>query len=193
MEFNKTVVNPMLVGSIQLMKEEDTPEHRNMFVLELQKASLISPALIEPEPVENAEGVPVLSPGSKIQFPMIFTPNKKSFFMGFTDISEYKKWQEKNKELPFFALKFEDYVGMLMGKDAQGNLCPALGFVINPYGENVVVPRELVAGVMAARMAQLRQQAGPEALRNLNITVPEEARAARKSDDEDKADPRIQV
>lgn len=193
MEFNKTVVNPMLVGSIQLMKEEDTPEHRNMFILELQKASLISPALIEPEPVENAEGTLVIAPGSKIQFPMIFTPNKKSFFMGFTDISEYKKWQEKNKELPFFALKFEDYVGMLMGKDAHGNLCPALGFVINPYGENVVVPRELVAGIMAARMAQLRQQAGPEALRNLNIIVPEEARAAKKTNDEDKADPRIQV
>ena len=193
MEFNKTVVNPMLVGSIQLMKEEDTPEHRNMFVSELQKASLISPALIDPEPVENGEGTLVIAPGSKIQFPMIFAPNKKSFFMGFTDMSEYKKWQEKNKNLPFFALKFEDYVGMLMRKDARGNVCPALGFVINPYGENVIVPRELVAGIMAARMAQLRQQAGPEALRNLNITVPEEARASQKSDDEDKADPRIQV
>ena len=193
MEFNKTVVNPMLVGSIQLMKEEDTPEHRNMFILELQKANLIAPALIDPEPVENAEGTLVLSPGSKIQFPMIFTSNNKSFFMGFTDIAEYKKWQENNKELPFFALKLEDYVGMLMSKDAQGNICPALGFVINPYGENIVVPKDLLAGIMAARIAQLRQQAGPEALRNLNITVPEEARAAKKSDDEDKVDPRIQV
>ena len=193
MEFNKIVANPMLVGSIRLMKEEDTPEHRNMFVLELQKSSLIAPALIEPEPVENAEGTLVIAPGSKIQFPMIFTSNKKGYFMGFTDMLEYKKWQENNKELPFFALKFEDYVGMLMSKDDQGNLCPALGYVINPYGENIVVPKDLLAGIMATRIAQLRQQAGPEALRNLNITVPEEARAVKKSDDEDKVDPRIQV
>ena len=193
MEFNKMVSNPMLVGAIELLKAEDSAEHRNLFVEELLKASLLAPAVVEPAPMEDAEGKLTLAPESKIQFPMLAAPDKKRFSMGFTDMTEYRKWQEKNKELPFFALKFEEYVGMLMRKDAQGNLCPALGFVINPYGENIIVPRELVAGIMAARMAQLRQQAGPEALRNLNITVPEEARAAKKSDDEDKVDPRIQV
>ena len=28
MEFNKPVSNPMMVGSIELLKAEDTPEHR---------------------------------------------------------------------------------------------------------------------------------------------------------------------
>ena len=28
MEFNKSVSNPMLMGAIELMREEDTPEHR---------------------------------------------------------------------------------------------------------------------------------------------------------------------
>ena len=175
MEFNKTVANPMLVGSIQLMKEEDTPEHRNMFVAELQKSSLIAPAVIEPEPAENAEGKPVIAPGSKVQFPMISTSDGKRFFMGFTDMAEYQKWQEKNKELPFFALKFEDYAGMLLSKDSQGNICPALGFAINPFGENIIVPKEMVASVMAARMAQARQRAGADPLRNPNIIMPEGA------------------
>lgn len=191
MEFNKTVTNPMLVGCIQLMKEEDSPEHRNMFMAELQKASFIAPAIIEPEPAANAEGQPVIAPVSKIQFPMISTPDQKRFFMGFTDMAEYRKWQEKNKELPFFALKFEDYVGMLFRKDPQGKPCPALGFVINPYGESIVVPREMLAGIMTARMAHIRQQAGP--LQNLHISVPEEARTARKTGDEDKVDPKVQV
>ena len=77
--------------------------------------------------------------------------------MGFTDPVEYRKWAEKDKELPCFALKFDDYVNMLFRKDAQGNDCPALGIVINPVGENVVVPKEMVAGIMAARSGQLQQ------------------------------------
>ena len=35
MEFNKPVSNPMMVGSIELLKAEDTPEHRQMFLDEL--------------------------------------------------------------------------------------------------------------------------------------------------------------
>ena len=35
----------MLVGCIQLMKAEDTPEHRSMFVEELVKASFQAPEI----------------------------------------------------------------------------------------------------------------------------------------------------
>jgi hypothetical protein len=41
MEFNKPVSNPMMVGSIELLKAEDTPEHRQMFMEELQKAKFL--------------------------------------------------------------------------------------------------------------------------------------------------------
>lgn len=157
MEFNKSVSNPMLVGCIQLMKAEDTPEHRSMFVEELVKASFQAPAIIEPAPVQDAEGKLMIASGSRVQFPMLVTKDGKKFFMGFTDPVEYRKWAEKDKELPCFALKFDDYVNMLFRKDAQGNDCPALGIVINPVGENVVVPKEMVAGIMAARSGQLQQ------------------------------------
>ena len=50
MEFNKPVSNPLLMGSIELMKAEDTPAHRNMFMGELAKAEFLSPAIIEPAP-----------------------------------------------------------------------------------------------------------------------------------------------
>ena len=36
MEFNKSVSNPMLMGAIERMKVEDTPEHRNRFIGELE-------------------------------------------------------------------------------------------------------------------------------------------------------------
>ena len=147
----------MLVGCIELMKAEDTPEHRNMFVTELTKALFQAPAIIDPEPEADEEGNLTVAPGSRVQFPMLATPDGKRFFMGFTDPLEYRKWVEKNKEMPTFSLKFDDYANMLLRRDAQGNDSPALGFVINPMGANVIVPKEMVAGMMAARVAQARQ------------------------------------
>jgi len=147
----------MLVGCIELLKEEDTPDHRNMFVGEMANASFLSPAMIEPPPAEDSDGNPRVAPGSRVQFPMLSAPDGRKFFMAFTDESEYGKWEEKNQKMPFFALKLEDYAAMLFRKDAAGNTCPALGFVINPYGANIIVPKEMAAGVMAARAAAAKQ------------------------------------
>ncbi|MCM1062899.1 MAG: SseB family protein [Eubacterium sp.] len=162
MEFNKPVSNPMLVGCIELLREEDTPEHRNMFVTEMTKASFLAPALIDPEPEENAEGKLTIKGNSKVQFPMLSAPDGKKFFMAFTDASEYGKWQEKARPLPTFALKFDDYVAMLFHKNSDGSTSQALGFVINPVGCNIIVPKEMIANIMAARVAAARQQAAKQ-------------------------------
>ncbi len=159
MEFNQSVSNPMLVGAIELLKEENTPAHQNMFAAELAKASFLSPALIEPEPKEGEDGKLAVAPGSKVQFPMVSSPDGQKFFMAFTDMSEYEKWQEKNKKLPYFALKIEDYAAMVLRRDAKGNLCPALGIIINPMGGSIVVPREMLAGMMSAKIAHAKQMA----------------------------------
>lgn len=159
MEFNKSVSNPMLMGAIELMKAEDTPEHRNMFLGELAKANFLSPAIVEPLPGEGPDGKPVIAPGSKVQFPMLTGAEGMRFFMAFTDMTEYEKWQEKNPEpkLPYFALKIEDYAAMVLRRDAKGNICPALGITINPFGANIIVPREMLAGIMSAKAAAVRQ------------------------------------
>lgn len=157
MEFNKAVSNPMLVGCVQLMRAEDTPDHRNMFVNELVKALLQAPALIDPAPTEDAEGKLTVAPGSRVQFPMLSTPDGKRFYMGFTDQPEYDKWAEKNNKLPFFALRLDDYLNMMFRRDPQGKENPALGLVLNPMGDNIVIPREMLAGIMAAKMGQMQQ------------------------------------
>ena len=159
MEFNKSVSNPMLMGAYELMKAEDTPEHRNMFTQEMVKATFLSPAVIEPAPAEDAEGKLTISPGSKVQLPMLSTNNGSRFFMAFTDEAEYDKWREKNQKYPTFALKLEEYAAMILRRDPNGNICPALGVVINPYGANVIVPREMLANIMSVRAAQARQEA----------------------------------
>ena len=145
----------MLIGAIELMKAEDSSEHRSMFMEELMKAEFWCPAIIEPEPKEDAEGKPQIGPGNKVQFPMLSTADGTRFYMAFTDESEYNKWVEKTtKKLPVFALTFDDYAGMVLGRGPNGNLCPALGIVINPYGANIIVPREMLAGIMSSKMSR---------------------------------------
>ena len=155
MEFNKPVSNPMLVGAIELMKAEDTPDHRNMFLNEMMKAFFLAPAIVEPAPEPDKTGKVKLAAGSKVQFPMLTTKDGKRFFMAFTDWMELKKWKDEENQQTF-ALKFEDYAAMLLRKDAQGNTSPALGFVINPYGGNIVISKEMAAGLMAARLAKAK-------------------------------------
>lgn len=159
MEFNKTVSNPMLMGSIELMKAEDTAAHRNMFMGELVRAELLTPSIIDPAPQENEEGKLTIAPGSKVQFPMLTTQDGAKFFMAFTDAAEYEKWQEKNQKFPTFAIKVEEYAAMILRRDSKGGLCPALGLVINPMGANIVLPREMLAGMLSARAAQAKKTA----------------------------------
>ena len=151
MEFNKPVSNPMMVGSIELLKAEDTPEHRQMFLDELQKAKFLSPVVIDPVPVPDENGRVTIARDAKVQFPMLSTEDGRKFFMAFTDWTELKKWRDEENQQTF-AMNFDDYAGMLLRKDAQGNISPALGFVINPFGGNIVVTREMVASMIAAKL-----------------------------------------
>lgn len=151
MEFNKPVSNPMMVGSIELLKAEDTPEHRQMFLDELQKAKFLAPVVIDPVPQPDEKGQVKIARDAKVQFPMLSTEDGRKFFMAFTDWTELKKWRDEENQQTF-AMNFDDYAGMLLRKDAQGNISPALGFVINPFGGNIVVTREMVASMIAAKL-----------------------------------------
>ena len=159
----------MLVGCIELLKAEDTPGHRSMFITELQKADLLTPALIEPAPVEDEEGNLKLLPDSRVQFLMLTSSDGEKYFMGFTDEAEYQLWVEKNTSLPTFAVKFDDYVLMLMNKDSRGIPSSAQGFVINPFGANLAVQKDMIANIMAGRMIQALKQDDKRSVRKLRV------------------------
>ena len=90
---------------------------------------------------------------------MLNSPDCAKLFTAFTDAAEYGKWQEKNQNLPTFAIKVEEYAAMILRRDPKGGLCPALGLVINPMGANIVLPREMLAGMLSARAAQVKKMA----------------------------------
>ena len=51
------------------------------------------------------------------------------------------------------------YAAMILRRDPKGGICPALGMVVNPFGANIILPREMLAGMMSAKAAQARQAA----------------------------------
>ena len=53
MEQAKSITNPMLVGAIELMKAENTLEHRNLFIGEMIKAKFLAPVVLDPEPIDR--------------------------------------------------------------------------------------------------------------------------------------------
>lgn len=152
MEFNKTVSNPMLIGSMQVMKAEPTPEHKNMFVNEMMKAKFLAPVVITPEPELNEQGEPVIGKENKIQFPMLTAPDGKNFFMAFTDKMELKGYKD-GEETYTFALTIDDYTRMILSKGSV-----AAGFVLNPYGDNIIIPKEMLASFV---MTKLKAQGIP--------------------------------
>ena len=157
MDFNKPVTNPMLVGAIELLKAEDTPDHRKLFMDEVMKATFLMPTVVTPVPEPGEDGKVKLQPGSKVQFPMLATPDGKHFFMAYTDWTELKKWKDEENQQTF-AFRFRDYAEMLFQKAPDGMANSASGFIINPFGGNMVITKEIAASWMAQVLNQAQQQ-----------------------------------
>ncbi len=150
MEYNKSVSNPMLMGAIELMKAENTPEHKKMVSDEIVKAHFLSPAKVTPIP---ESGETVLGSGSHVQLPVLAAPDGRQYFMAFTDMGELRKWRD-DEEQQTVSMGFDDYAAMMFRKDSQGNQCQAAGIVINPFGVNIIVPKSTVAQYITAKMAK---------------------------------------
>lgn len=155
MEYNKSVSNPMLMGAIELMKAENTPEHRKMVSEQILNAHFLSPAAVDPIPEPNDKGERIIGPEHHVRIPVLMSSGGKPFFMAFTDMTELKKWKDE-EEQQTLSMSFADYAGMLFRKDGQGNPSPVVGFVINPFSENIIVPKEMVEHYMKAGLAQAK-------------------------------------
>ena len=144
------------------MKAEPTPEHKKMVSDEIVKAKYLCPVVMIPQPEVEASGEVKPAEGTQIQFPILTAPDGKQFFMAFTDTSELQKWKD-HADKQTMATSFEEYAGLLLQRDREKQLAPAVGFVINPFGANLIVPREMVARYMATKMAQAKEkgQGGP--------------------------------
>lgn len=152
MEFNKSVSNPLLIGAIELVRAENTPEHMKLLTDQMLQAKYMTPAVVTLIPSEGKENANAEETGKHVNMPLLAAPGGKQYFMAFTDMEELKKWKD-DAEQQTVVMTFDEYASLLFQKDSQGNLSQAAGFVINPFGANLIVPREMVAKYLSTKMA----------------------------------------
>lgn len=144
MEKQKTISNPMLMGALELLKAENTPEHRNMVMQEILHAQFMSPVIVDPPLVPDEDGVARMTPENKINLLMLTAADEKKYFMAYTDMEELKMYNT-DAQYQIFAFRFSDYAKMLMNPSGDPN---NNGVIINPFDHRLVITKEMVQDML---------------------------------------------
>lgn len=147
----KSLKNPDLIQAYRLMEYDSTPERQAEFMQEVVDARYMAPASFSPEPEEDEEGNLIFSDDATVTFPDIRNKGDDKFFPAFTDWKEMQKWEMKEGQ-HVIGLSFEDFAAMILqDKDAAG-------FVINPFGENVKIDREIIMTLKKQQASFIKRQ-----------------------------------
>lgn len=138
-DVNTPVTNSDLVLAIKEMQQNNTREAQDQLISEVMKAHFISPVNISPEPgPSDKDGKVVLKEKTTISFNIIENTANQHFFLAFTDWDELGKW-DKSENQQTLILTFDDYAAMVLDEKGDSD-----GFVINPYGGNMVFNKNIV-------------------------------------------------
>ncbi|MBO4292752.1 MAG: SseB family protein [Lachnospiraceae bacterium] len=160
MFFNQKVENPMLCGAIEAFKADRNDQKRMQVVEEILKAYFLCPCTVSERPVLDENGEPVLPDGCEISPKMIQDKEGRPLLLAFTNEQQMEKWQEQRtiRDIVYpFATSFLEYASFMLQQQEDGSYGPAQGFVIDPYGDNYVVDRDMVANMLVR--LQMRSEA----------------------------------
>lgn len=137
MDINKPITNPNLVDAIKEMKQGNKEEE--LFWEEIFKAMFLCPINMEIGKTTQKENHKiVLGEGTSIALMSIDNEQGEHFLMAFTDWDELKKWKQ-NYDQQTLVLSYEDYQGIIIKNNSTYQ-----GMVINPFGENIVLDRQML-------------------------------------------------
>ena len=77
------------------------------------------------------------------------------YYLAFTDLDEYAKWNEEANHNEALIMSLEDFGNILIRQ-----LNDLKGFVVNPYGENVSISKDLLLSLLKQREAKMQAQRG---------------------------------
>lgn len=138
MDINKPITNPNLVNIIKEIKKGNKEEE--LFWEEIFKAKFLCPVNMEIGKTTQKENHKiVLGEGTSIALASINNEQSEHFLMAFTDWDELKKWKQHSNQQTL-VLSYEDYQGIILKNDSVYQ-----GMVINPFGENIVLDRQMLA------------------------------------------------
>lgn len=124
-----------LMGKV---KVKNTQEMQNQLLKEVAASHFLIPVVMNGSPLPTQAGKVTLPENSEMIFPMLEDQDKRQFAMAFTCWEEVYKW--KREEQPqAIVFSFQEYVSLILREGSTLG-----GFVINPFSDNLLFPRELI-------------------------------------------------
>lgn len=140
---DEQVKNPELIAAMREMQKHENSRTLSKMAAALMDSRLLSP--IEQQTIlTEKEG-----PSTRIRFESIQNTEGDKYYLAFTDMNEYEKWNENGHNEKALIMTMEDFGNILI---RQVN--DLKGFVINPYGENVSISKQLLLSLLKQREAR---------------------------------------
>lgn len=143
------IKNPKLVAAIQEMLKHDNYITRSQMASALMEARLLSPIRKRTLLTENK------GPSTWIHFEELVNNEGGKYYMAFTDQDEYAKWNEDGSHDQALIMTMEDFGNILI---RQAN--DLKGFVINPYGENISISKQVLLSLLQQHELKMREKKG---------------------------------
>ena len=136
--------NDRLKEVIKNLHENYNEDTEEKFLAELKNASFLAPADIKvegnmKEKIES-DGTITLDKNTPMNFMLISSEDGKNFFPAFTDEEELSKDPEKKDAI---IINLETYLEMLDSNTEED----IAGIAINPFGEAIVIPKEMLIDI----------------------------------------------
>ena len=132
------VRNDELKYAIDKLKKEPSQENNINFLNEVVNAKLLAPISMDKDPeIDSKSGEVVIDKDTEIRFEMISNNQGQVFYPVFTDGTELRKVSGENQQI--MLVNFKDLSTMIEAQREQ-----VAGFVINPKGENMIFPTDMV-------------------------------------------------
>lgn len=139
------ITNPALVQAMDAMKQERNQKNEVTFVNHVKVARFLVPANVESvqQAQANADGTVELKDQPRVSFILFNNSEGEKFFPLFTDIAEIRKWEDFSKH-QLAAISYRDLCQFFQRNPENG----ISGAVINPFGQNIMIPVESLFRIM---------------------------------------------
>lgn len=136
-----TVNNSEFIISLKIMQGNLNMETQKDFINQMIHAKFLCPALFDPEPEINPEGVAIMEDNAKVMLSSLENSKKETYLVAYTDAKEAKEHKQAENQHTV-ACTYFDFCTMVLQEKS-----PYSGFVINPFSENIIVSKEIMQNI----------------------------------------------
>lgn len=140
---SEEIRNPRLIEAMRAMLRHDSEKTRGHMAEELMVSRLLAPVQRQTVLTER-EG-----PTMRVRFEDIQNAEGDKYYLAFTDMEEYNKWNEDGTHDQALIMTMEDFGNILIR-----NINDLKGFVINPFGENISISKNLLLSLLKQKEAR---------------------------------------